>query len=345
MLRHPAEPYFPFITALRGARAHDENPLPWLGATLERAHVYAPAHLLLAHVVATRSPAQARLEYRLALEQAPEIGQIALQEAPRLVSSYDDAMELVSSGHSGVMMLDSLVVALAERLPATRVRLDHELSLRTPQSSGPLRRAAADATADVEAREAAPWCEGTARPACVERARSLARRLEHLDASSCNGYALEARVLVDSGQAVQAMDGLARIADKVTDRVTCLRTLVNIAHGAGDNHRFDAALVDIARAGCAEDKECVSNLVWVAQTRERAGNAAQALAMYKRAYERAPGDDALLENMARLAGAAGLNAEALRNYQELERRHPEDGRWRKAAEEQREAMLKGAVHL
>jgi hypothetical protein len=38
-----------------------------------------------------------------------------------------------------------------------------------------------------------------------------------------------------------------------------------------------------------------------------------------------------------------LNAEALRDYQELARRHPGDGRWRKAAEEQREAMLRGGV--
>jgi tetratricopeptide (TPR) repeat protein len=141
------------------------------------------------------------------------------------------------------------------------------------------------------------------------------------------------------------MDRLARVADKVTDRVACLRTLVDLARASGDNHRFDAALLEIARAGCTDDKECVSNLVWVAQTREAGGNPAQALTMYKRAYERAPDNDSLLENIARLAGAAGLNAEALRNYQELERRHPEDGRWTKAAQEQREAMLRGAIHL
>jgi hypothetical protein len=71
----------------------------------------------------------------------------------------------------------------------------------------------------------------------------------------------------------------------------------------------------------------------------------QALAIYKRAFERAPNDDLLLQNVARLAGAAGLNAETLRDYQVLERRHPEDARGRKAAQERREAMLRGAIHL
>ncbi|MDP9001389.1 MAG: tetratricopeptide repeat protein, partial [Myxococcota bacterium] len=90
---------------------------------------------------------------------------------------------------------------------------------------------------------------------------------------------------------------------------------------------------------------CISNLVWVAQTQESRGSLRRALAMYTRAYERAPDDDALLENVARLAATAGMNAEALKHYQELARRHPGDPRWRKAAQEQREAVLRGVVKL
>ena len=37
MLRHPAEPYLPFVTAVRASREHDDNAIPWIGATLERA--------------------------------------------------------------------------------------------------------------------------------------------------------------------------------------------------------------------------------------------------------------------------------------------------------------------
>jgi tetratricopeptide (TPR) repeat protein len=341
MLRHPAEPYFPFVTALRSAR--DDNPLPWLGATLERAVLYAPAHLLLAHTVAARSPFQARLEYRLALEQAPEIGAIALQEAPRLVGSYDDAMELVSTGKSGTAMLNALVIGLAERLPATCMRLDQELRRRVPGALGPPTRAASAAVADLDAGDGAPWCLPPNRPACVEQALSLARSLQILDPATCDGYRLEARALAASGQHAKAIDGLARVADKVTDRVVCLQALASLARTAEDEQRLDAALNEIAQAGCADDKECVSNLVWVAQAQEVRGNLRRALAMYQRAYDRSPDNDSLLENVARLAGAAGLNAEAVRNYQELARRHPGDGHWRQAAEEQREEMLRRAV--
>jgi tetratricopeptide (TPR) repeat protein len=344
MSRHPAEPYFPFITALRARRMRDENPLPWLGATLERASVHAPAHILLAHTVAARSPSQARLEYRLALEQAPEIGSITLQEAPRLVGSHDDAMELVSTGKSGTAMLNALVLALAERLPATCVRLDQELSRRAPHALGPPKRAASAAVADLDAGgDGAPWCQADNRPACLDRALTLARALQVLDPATCDGYAFEARALMAAGQPAKAMDRLAHITDKVTDRVACLQTLAGLARTAEDDHRLDTTLNEIAQAGCADDKECVQNLVWVATTQEVRGNLRRAMAMYQRAYERAPDNDSLLENVARLAGAAGLNAEALRDYQELARRHPGDGRWRKAAEEQREAMLRGAV--
>jgi tetratricopeptide (TPR) repeat protein len=345
MLRHPAEPYLPFVTALRATRIRDESPMPWLGATLERARVYGPAHLLLARVLAQRSPSQARLEYRLALEQAAELAGVVGQEAPRLVGGFDDAMDLVSRGDRGEGMLGALVFVICPRLPATCVRLDEELSARSPAAPGPPMRAAADAVADLSAGPGAPWCEGTARAACADRALSLARRVEEIEPAMCYGYGLEARALAASGDAGRALDRLEGIADKVSDRVACLQIMAGLAQMARDDVRFDRALKEIARAGCADDRQCVGNLVWVAQVQEQRGNTPAALAMYKRAHETAPDDDTLLENLARLAGAAGLNAEALRDYQELARHHPGDARWQKAADEQREALLRGVVKL
>jgi tetratricopeptide (TPR) repeat protein len=167
--------------------------------------------------------------------------------------------------------------------------------------------------------------------------------VEHIDPRTCYGHRLEARALAAAGDAAQAMDVLARAADTVSDRVACLQALAGIARAAHDDHRFDAALNEIARAGCGDEKQCMSNLVWVAQFYEANGNPRRALSIYKRACERAPDDDSLLENAARLAGAAGLNAEALKDYQELARRHPGDAQWRNAAEEQHKAMLRGAA--
>jgi tetratricopeptide (TPR) repeat protein len=169
----------------------------------------------------------------------------------------------------------------------------------------------------------------------------LARKLEGLEPSMCKPYALEARGLAARGETGAAIDRLERNLDKVTDRVSCLRGLVALAVASHDERRLDAALSEIARAGCADAKQCVGNLVWVAQAQESRGSPRAALAVYKRAAERAPDDDAILENVARLAGATGLHAEALKDYQELARRHPGERRWTTEAEGQRGAMFGG----
>jgi tetratricopeptide (TPR) repeat protein len=345
MSRHPAEPYLPFAVAIRATRARDDNPIPWLGATMERARVYGPAHLLLARVLAARSPSQARLEYRLAMDQAPEIWGMVTQEAPRLVGSYDDAMELVSSGPMGPGMLQSLTVALGSRLPATSVRLDQELTARAPLNVGPPTRTASNAVADLEGGDETSWCQGTARAACLEGALSSAKRLEELEPSNCSGYTLNARALVAAGETTRAIVHLEHAVDKVTERVSCLQALARIAREAGDEQRMNGALDEIVRAGCADEKQCLANLVLVAQTQEAQGSARRALATYKRAQDRAPEDDSILENVARLAAAAGMNADALKSYEELARRHPDEAKWRKAAQQQREAVLRGIVKL
>ena len=345
ILRHPAEPYLPFAVALRATHARDENPLPWLAATLERASIYGVAHLLLARVVAPRSPSQARLEYRLAVEQTPELEQTVVNEAPRLVGSYDDALELVPAGREGVSMIRALGASLQGRLPATCARLDEELNRRAPSAREPFIHAVTAAVKDLESGEGAPWCGGDMRKGCLESALASAHTLVALDPAKYDGYGLEARALTASGQAVQAMDRLGRACDTVGERVPCLQLLAGLASEAHDEPRLDTALKEISKAGCVDKEQCISNLVWVASTEEHGGNPRRALATYKRAFERAPDDDSLLENIARLAKATGLNAEALRDYQELARRHPDDVRWKQATEEQHGEMLRNAVKL
>jgi tetratricopeptide (TPR) repeat protein len=345
MLRHPAEPYLPFITALRATRARDESPMPWLGATLERARVYGPAHLLLARVLTVRAPSQARLEYRLALEQAPELAGTVMLEAPRLVGGFDDAMELVGGGEAGAGMLTTLALTLTPRLPSTCVRLDEELSARTPADPSPSMRAADRAVADLSGGHETSWCQGAVRAACLDRALALAVQAEKAAPTTCFAYGLEANALAAAGATERALDRLDEVSDRVSDRVDCLRAAVALARKPQDDARFDKALAEIARIGCADEKQCVANLVWVAQMHEQRGNASRALAMYKRAYDAAPDDDALLESAARLAALTGMNAEALKDYQELARHHPGEPRWQRAAEEQHEAILRAAVKL
>jgi tetratricopeptide (TPR) repeat protein len=131
----------------------------------------------------------------------------------------------------------------------------------------------------------------------------------------------------------------------VVDRVVCLQALESIAQGAGDEERALRVLDKVANAGCNEDRDCARQLTWVAQQAEVRARPSKALALYRRAYERTPDDDDLLENIARLASTAGLHAEAADDYERLARRRPQEERWRTAADIERASAVKHALNL
>jgi tetratricopeptide (TPR) repeat protein len=343
MLRHPAEPYLPYLMGLRASYEGDESPIPWIGATLERARVYGAAHLLLARIVASRSPSQARLEYRLAMSQAPEFVDGVMTYAPRVVGGYFDALELVPEGKIGTPVLDKLASSLENRLPATCQRLDVELAERSPTALGPALRAASGAVDDLEADGQTPWCQADARAGCVRQALEKADRVERLAPTQCEGYVLRARARIAAGDAERGLRELESAVDRVGDRVGCLQDLTRVASQAGDAPRVKAALNLIASAGCSGNTECARNLVWVAQVEEGNGNPRKALALYKRAYGLTPDNDEVLEQMSRLASALGLHAEAADDYERLARKHPEDVRWKQASATQRGAAVTEAA--
>ena len=236
---------------------------------------------------------------------------------------------------------------MSNRLPATRVRLDAVLAARAPTLPGPATRGALAAVEDLEenAGEGAVWCQGPARGACLSKALTEAALAQHLAPLKCDGYALEARARVVSGQVVAGLDELERAAGMASDRVECLQQLESIAHTARDEKRAQAALDRIANLGCSDNAECARNLIWVAQHEEARGSPNKALALYKRANLRTPEDDAVLESIARLALAGGLHAEAAEDFEKLARRHPEDSRWKLAAQGERTAALRAVEGL
>ncbi len=344
MLRHPAEPYLPFAVALRVTYVRDDNPMPWLGATMERANVYGPAHAILARLLAGRSPAQARLEYRLAMEQMPEEWWLVEKELGAVVHGYDDAMEVVPDGKLGTIILNSLIASLSNRLPATTVRLDAELAARAPMDSGVAARQATRAVEDVEG-DGAPWCDGSLRVECVREALAKAQYAEQLAPKDCAPYTLEARVRLAQGDNAGGLSDVERALDVVTDRVTCLESLAGMAYTAGDKTRAELALEQIANAGCGDIADCTRNSLWVAQQEEAHGFSGKALGLYRRVFERAPEDDTALESIARLAAQTGLHAEAAEDYAQLGRRHPTDERWKTAEEAERREAARAALKL
>jgi tetratricopeptide (TPR) repeat protein len=338
MLRHPGEPYLPFIAGWRAERARDDDAMPWLEATLERARVYPTAHVALANLLARRSPAQARLEYRIALEQDPVQLWTIVPDMVRLVGGYDDAMELVPRDKTSAHVLELMVERLGARLPATRVRLDAEIVSRDPRASAPAVPTATGAVEDVENADEPPWCEGASRAACIARAIDVSNQAETLDAQSCEPHALRARAEAAAGNADKGLANLASTVDRVHDRIPCLEQLARLADAAHDEPRWRAAVEKVASAGCGSDAECATNLSWAAAQQEAHGKFGEALPLYKRAYERMPGDDTLLEQVAKLAAQAGLHTESAEAYERLAHKQPSDPRWKHAADAQRSAL-------
>jgi tetratricopeptide (TPR) repeat protein len=341
MLRHPAEPYIPFVVGARALNAADANPIPWIGGALDRASIYGPAHLVLARTLSRRSPSQARLEYRLAMEQMPESAWVAFRDLPAVVGGYYDALEVAPAGKVRTATLESLADALKDRLPATRVELDTELVGEGPALPSST-RIARDAVEDLEHE---PWCEGGNRAQCLEDAMHKIDAAILLSPDRCEARVLKARAQTVNGEAVSALKELDRHVDSVIDRVPCLKDLALLAMGAGVDGMATSAIDKVASAGCNDDVGCRLNITWAAQREEARGNRRKALALYKRAHDRVPDDDPLLEKMARLASDLGLHVEAAEDFERLARRHPDDVRWKPLAQEQRVVAERAALGL
>ncbi|MDB4993893.1 MAG: hypothetical protein JWM74_1325, partial [Myxococcaceae bacterium] len=338
MLRHPAEPYLPFTGALRATVARDESVIPWAARTLERSPVHGPAHLLLARGFFRGSPAQARLEYRYAMAQAPERVLEVRREVAPLVSDFDDAMELVAPGAPGDYVLVSLAEDVGNRLPATRERLDLQLLERHPDDVALLTRRSEESLRDIAAMES--WCAEDAARACLEQGLVRARRLQEVAPQKCAGFSAEAMLLAKSGDTERAFQTLSAALEHVEDRPICLVQLVEVAKLTGSDLRMTNAIDSLARAGCATEDVCVENLVQAATFEEQRGNNRRALAFTRKALDRAPERDDILASAARNASRLGLHAEALDGYERLSRRHPTDGSWNALADGERHALLR-----
>ena len=216
---------------------------------------------------------RARLEYRLALEQAPELEGLVFGESTRLVAGYYDAMELTPTGKSSLPMLHALVEALADRLPATCSRLDAEIAVRAPTDPMPAIHAAQETRRGYRRLgPAAPWCWGPAHDACVAIALDAAARAERLAPATCEPYLLRARTWIADGKAARGLSELADAADSVKERVQCLEALATLADEAHDEQRASRAIAKIAADGCSDDRECAGNFAWIAGIEEHKGN-------------------------------------------------------------------------
>ena len=342
MLRHPAEPYFPFVGAVRATVTREESVLPWASRALERSPVYGRVHLLLARSLFVKNRSQARLEYRIACFQDDRL--CSVDEALPLVGSFEDAMELVPDGPAGLPILSHLAEKLATRLPSTVARLDREIVLRDPAALGPVERAAARALGDVTGSE--EWCadpsgvEKGQRVACIGDGLAAAARLRAYAPEKCDGHALTAELRVAAGEIEAGYAELDRSLEQVEKRSACARRLVRLAMQIGNSGRLDRAIDRLLKLGCESPPECVANFSFAADVESRRGAHKRALALAKKAWERAPERDDLLIDLATRAEAQGMHGEALEAYTRLVERHPGESKWVVGAAREREAATR-----
>ena len=153
------------------ASRRGKSVLPWVERAFALAPVYGPAHFILAQQLAQSGPAQARLEYRMAIVEDNALLHSAIAQGAALVASYDDAMELVPQDPKDhllrITVLDELAQNIARRLPATRARIDELIVKLDPVARGPLDRVVSNTIIDLGQGGAAPWCRE--RRACIQR--------------------------------------------------------------------------------------------------------------------------------------------------------------------------------
>jgi tetratricopeptide (TPR) repeat protein len=338
LARHPSEPYIPFIASVDASR-RGRSVLPWVERALSLAPIYSPAHFVLAQQLAPLSEAQARLEYRLTMEQGapPAVAARALELESHLVNTYDDALELLPAKFPirGVI-LESLITTVEARLPATSERLDEVLRKADPDSRGVIDRSLRHALEDIEARHAAPWCDGEYR--CVEDGLRIANRMRAMDPGSCKPLVATARLLIAADKAADGLQELREGAQMTTDPAECWRGLGELALLSDNDVYIQVAEDEIGRSGCDNENDCANNLLWIGSLEERRGNPRKGVGYYERAHEKVPDRPDILERWGELASALGMHAEALQAFRLLQALTP-DSKWEAAAEREKGALF------
>ncbi len=341
MLRHPAEPYLPFTGAMRAARLRSPDMVRWAAGTVERAAVYGPVHMIIGRALWQVSPSQARMEYRLAMTQAPELQSYVLKEAVNLVGNYEDARTLVPEGPGRDQGLRTISAAVGARLPGTQVLLDEDILRGDPG----LREAVVRQVSSMTRSLREPWCAGdNGEPlGCLDRALKAAKDVTERNPASCEGPMLRAQALAAAGDAKLALDELDAVVDKFDERAGCLKAMARIANEAKLDARVGIAADKLAKVPCSGERECAANLIAAGDAETAAGRALRALVHYRRAYERYPQTELALERRATVAARAGLHVEALDCFTRLAKRSPGEARWAEAAARERQFL--GAAGL
>jgi tetratricopeptide (TPR) repeat protein len=321
MVAHPAEPYFPLLGAELAWIGRDENPMPWLERTLERARFNGRAHLILADLLAANgAKEQALLELRLAVQDDWTMVSAAARMATRWTRSYEDLMRAVPGDKAGAQMLLSCAQVLPGKADhALRLRLLRDAIARDPSNAPPHAYVANDLLVDLGPGAQSDDCAAERRVACLAELEDHARAISVSHPESSEGDRLRARALEIDGKPEEADRLLADRCSKVADRMNCLLARVNLVLQIKPPRPIDELLKDVTAAGCSSPTECASTSAWVGDILAGRGEWGAAMAHYEKAARENPTENGWLKvaNAADRLGAHARAADALERVARL----------------------------
>jgi hypothetical protein len=249
-LRHPAEPFFAFVTALVAYRGRDKDPLPALERALERSPYSGQTHLLLAHALHRRGVRhQALLHLRLAARYDRLLRAVAIERA---VAWSRDGRELAGAlpSEPEVLAAACAKVPLSER----RVACWKEYELLAPKQAGK----AAEAWLSLLETKSPP-CDAE-RPACVANAEREIAALERSSAAVKERVAsLAARLRGLEGDAAGAARDLLADCPATESALACHEQAIALARSARANELVVTAILRWLPLVCASQADACAN--------------------------------------------------------------------------------------
>lgn len=248
--RHPAEPYFAFVTGLIAHHGEDQDPLPALGRALERSPYSGQSHLLLAHVLERRGARrQALLHLRLAARYDRLVRAAVIERA---VAWTKDGAELAS-----VLPRDPEVFfAACSKVPPSerRVACWKEYEALAPREAG---KAAEALLALLEGD--LPPCD-TNRTTCEQRVVAELQALEQAKLVPKERVGiLAARLRAVRGDARGAAQDLLSLCEATESSLPCHELTIELALKA---RAHDVLLTAVSRwvplACTSRSSECAS---------------------------------------------------------------------------------------
>ncbi len=283
ILRHPGDPYLPLAAAVAARRA-EQNPLPWIGGSIERDPMAGRAHLLLASVMAEHGVLdQALLGVRMAVEREPSIVPRAAQLALSITRDEGKLRSAIPAGKTGAPMLLYLSAGLRDRGDSQlRERLLEESITRDPTDLRPQRTRLRDLLDAIE--KGSEPCNGAGAVRCRERAERLIDNIKRLAPRNSLPRLAEARLALLDGRAEHVARSLNTVCPELDEgKEECSRLRFTAVAKDGDVERMDEAAASYLGIACSAPAPCETAAIWLGDRYGAAGLWGSALRMFERA--------------------------------------------------------------